>query len=352
MDNHELESCTFIKTILMVIIVFYHSILFFGGNWFTIVPLDHIEKPLYYLAAWLNGFHIYAFTFVSGYLFFFLRFEAQKYNRYGAFLLNKAKRLLIPYAFVCACWVVPVFIYFYGDDIPRIISNYVLGSGPNQLWFLLMLFFIFLLFYPLSEFFKKHLFLGAIVVAMLYVLGFLLSYFHLTYFQIYRALTFFPFFWLGFVIKQYDWGVLRRVPALVWFLVYCVLFLASELIPDTRLIFELLSLAVGFLENVAGAIMAFTCLAKLSTHCKWKDSAVFCFLSRLSMPVFLFHQQVIYFVIFYLSARLNHYLCALIAFAVAFSVSVAISIVLMLFRPTRFLIGEKRPLFSKKNKEI
>jgi len=33
----ELENCTFIKTILMVIIVIYHSMLFWNGTWFNVI---------------------------------------------------------------------------------------------------------------------------------------------------------------------------------------------------------------------------------------------------------------------------------------------------------------------------
>ena len=52
----------------MLLVVFYHSILFWGGDWFTKDPLV-TSKLLDCIAKWLNSFHIYAFTLVSGYIF-------------------------------------------------------------------------------------------------------------------------------------------------------------------------------------------------------------------------------------------------------------------------------------------
>ena len=54
----ELENCNFIKTVLMMLVVFYHSIVFWGGNWFTQNP-EVISVPLNIVADWLNSFHIY-----------------------------------------------------------------------------------------------------------------------------------------------------------------------------------------------------------------------------------------------------------------------------------------------------
>ena len=36
--QRELENCTFIKTILMITIVLYHSLVFWTGTWFIDTP--------------------------------------------------------------------------------------------------------------------------------------------------------------------------------------------------------------------------------------------------------------------------------------------------------------------------
>jgi len=59
------------------------------------------------------------------------------------------------------------------------------------------------------------------------------------------------------------------------------------------------------------------------------------------MQVYLFHQQIIYVFITLLNGIINPYLNAAINFAASLVLSLLISALLMKFRPTRFLIGEK-----------
>jgi len=83
----------------MILIVFYHSILFWNGNWFTKNPV-YSSNILVYIAEWLNSFHIYGFTIVSGYIFYYLKYEKGKYIRFITFIKGEAKQLLISYIFV------------------------------------------------------------------------------------------------------------------------------------------------------------------------------------------------------------------------------------------------------------
>lgn len=349
--EQELKNCTFIKTVLMILIVLYHSIVYFRGDWFPAVPLGSAVKPLAYLASWMNSFHIYAFVLVSGYLFHYLKFEARKYHHYGEFIRNKLKRLIVPYFFVMIVWVIPVYCLFYGWDRSVIVNKYLLGKSPNQLWFLLMLFLVFALFFPLSRWIRKHFIPGGILVLGLYAFGFLLEHFGYNHFQVSMALRMTLYFWIGFVIRQYDWGFLGKIPRILWLPAHIALFVVSNLIPQTNPVLKLIGLAFNVATTVVGAIMAFALLGLLAEKIRWEKSKGFGFLSRLSMPVYLFHQQVIYFVIYLLSRfpfTIHPYLQAVIHFVIALTVSILISVAFMLSSPTRFLIGEKKPLFAGK----
>ena len=59
------------------------------------------------------------------------------------------------------------------------------------------------------------------------------------------------------------------------------------------------------------------------------------------MPMYLFHQQIIYFTIYWLNGKVNPYLHAGINFVAALVGSFIISSILMRWKVTRFLIGEK-----------
>lgn len=71
----ELNNCTAIKAILMLIIVIYHSMRVYAeGTWGPYAPMQ--DAPILgYISDWLNSFHVYAFTLISGYIFSFIKYE-------------------------------------------------------------------------------------------------------------------------------------------------------------------------------------------------------------------------------------------------------------------------------------
>ena len=134
----ELKNCEFVKTTMMILIVFYHSILFWNGTWFTENPVK-ISECLGKVAEWLNSFHIYTFTMVSGYIFGYLKLEKGKYSAFVPFLKSKARRLCVPYIFLAILWVIPVHCLFFGSDLAELFRKYILVTSPRQLWILIML---------------------------------------------------------------------------------------------------------------------------------------------------------------------------------------------------------------------
>ena len=59
------------------------------------------------------------------------------------------------------------------------------------------------------------------------------------------------------------------------------------------------------------------------------------------MTIYLFHQQIIYVCLYALNGLVNPYIHATINFIVAMISSSIISLILMKFKSTRILIGEK-----------
>ncbi len=339
--DRELSNCTFVKTVLMLIVVIYHCIVFWTGSWFTKNPV-YESGLLSIFASWMNSFHIYGFVLVSGYLFYFLKHEKNKYLSFRSFVTNKAQRLLLPYVFVSVAWVIPFAVYYFQYDTIEIIERFALGTSPNQLWFLLMLFSVFMILHPLSSFFEKHNVSGAIVVIVLYCIGLVGQLVLPNIFQVFRACTYIPLFWLGFKIRQYGSRVLRKIPVLVWLLTDVLLFVLTQYLSNfDGFIFKLMKLGLGFCLHIVGALMAFVILQKIADKVKWKESKAFGFLSKNSMPVYLFHQQVIYIFVTWLNGLINPYLHAGINFIGAMVVSLLISEILMKFKWARMLIGEK-----------
>ena len=348
MREQELKGCTFAKTVLMILIVVYHSVLFFGGNWFTAFKAT-VSIPLSYFASWLNSFHIYAFTLISGYLFYYLKYEKNKYNRFGAFVLGKVKRLIVPYVFASVFWTIPVDVYFFKYDLPTVLNKFLLGASPSHLWFLLMLFFVFVIFYPMSDYFKNNDLLGAITILAFFVVSKVGNRFISNYFQIFSALRYLTFFWIGFKLSQYGMALIKKFPWFIWLIADAVLFVLNNFIPSDGFILSLLSGGINYALNIVGSITAFLILQLISDKIKWQSNRVFCLLSKISMPIYLFHQQLIYISIALLTNYLNPYLLAPVNFILSFTLSTAISYLLMLTTPTSFLVGEKPLKLNKRS---
>ena len=167
----EVDNCSFVKCCLMFLVVLYHSVLFYtGSGWFVGKPLYPIDLFKWFV-DWSHTFRMYAFTLVAGYLYFYLRYEKGKYQQLKGFLINKIKRLIVPYVFVCIIWVVPVTCLFFDYTAGDIFRKYILATAPSQLWFLWMLFDVFMLMYFMSDAIYKSNVLSIIVSLAGIVIG-------------------------------------------------------------------------------------------------------------------------------------------------------------------------------------
>jgi len=341
LNEKELFNCTFVKTVLMLIVVIYHCMVYWSGSWFIGEPA-YSSKWLGNIALWMNSFHIYGFTLVSGYLFYALKHERGKYSQYAPFVVNKAKRLLVPYIVVSLIWAIPFGVCFLRYGIADIIEKFLLGTSPSQLWFLLMLFVVFAIFHPLSNFFEKNNLPGVAVVLAFYGIGIIKPSIVPNVFQIFTAFTYLPLFWLGFKIRQYGSLGLRKIPSLVWIVADILIFaLLRYLQGFDGLIFTVVRIGGEFVLHIVGALMAFVLLQNLADRINWKQSRIFALLSQNSMPIYLLHQQVVYVFIYWLNGILNPYVHVTFNFIGAVLISLCISLLLMKFKWTRILIGEK-----------
>lgn len=70
MNEIKLKNVSFVRTMLMLLIILNHACAFWSGDWFTSNPI-YASAGLGLLHSWLATFHVYAFTLVSGYVFAF-----------------------------------------------------------------------------------------------------------------------------------------------------------------------------------------------------------------------------------------------------------------------------------------
>ena len=194
-----------------------------------------------------------------------------------------------------------------------------------------------------TGFFQKHNFWSLFIGAVFYGAGILGGILIPNVFQIWTAFKYIIIFLVGFKFRQMsDNNYIRKIPFYAWFILHMLLFVMSNIINkyDSTII-SLLRLALEFAIHIIGAIMAFVILQKIASVSCFKNSKCFALLSRYSMPIYLFHQQIIYVCIYIFNGLINPYLNAALNFVFAMALSMLLSYVLMKFKPTRFLLGEK-----------
>lgn len=336
---NKIDNCTFVKTILMLLVIVYHSCLFVSEGWFPVANKE--STVLSYLADWLNSFHIYTFTLVSGYIYCYIRNEKKAYKNYKQFVIKKAKRLVVPAIIISVLWAAPICWLLFHYDVNELVRKFILAIAPNQLWFLWMLFWVFIICYPIID--KVPLWVSGVGSVFLYFIGNFGGYIMPNYFQIWTGCAYVIFFWLGYMLREKrELLLLDKIHPFVWLLMDILLFVVIQFLKgDFSVPIKALGFGLNFALCVVGSLMAFSVLQKIAGMVRWRDNKVFNLLSKRSMTIYLFHQQIIFLAIYLINARLPLFVQFVIYIVCGIIIPFFISSLLLRCRITRFMIGEK-----------
>ena len=340
-----LQNCNFSKAILMLMLVFYHSGLYWNGNWFVLAPTHtSVSVTLFCDSLRFLLCAVYAFILLSGYIYYYVRYEYGGYNNFRQFLKKKTMRLLVPYILVCMFWVIPITCYFFNYSLSDIINRYVLGISPNQLWFVLMIFGVFMLSWPLSDYFNTHGINSIWIPASLLLIGSGLSMIFPNLWQFETALKYMLYFWLGFMFRKYQGtravhNVMTLNGGLLCLSVCILSFMPMVLISRDSFSAKLIVMAFMIIWEFSGAVMAFVLLNILARKIRWNTSG-FKAISKLSYPIYLFHQQVIYILLWNMNKDMNPLVLTIVIWIIASLVSGVLSLILQSNKYTGIIVGK------------
>lgn len=142
----KVQEIDFLRIFATFSIVLWHCFYCPIGNWGLLSEdsITHfIMKTYTYLIPDAN---MPLFTFISGYLFYFLYKEKGKYREFLPFLKGKAKRLLVPFLFFGL--LLPFTSYNYPEFWNFVREKMFWGEGAH-LWYCTMLFWCFVYAYLL-----------------------------------------------------------------------------------------------------------------------------------------------------------------------------------------------------------
>lgn len=338
----ELQNCNFVKIVLMIFVILGHSTaLWSSSGWFNQPPVENSNFCLWTI-RFLGHFHIYGFVLVSGYIFSYIRFEKNGYKKMVPFILNKSKRLLVPYIFVSIIWVVPWNLLYFDNTVKELCYKFLLGVSPAQLWFILMLFNVFLIgFFIIPLLYDKPV-LGCVICFVLWGIGTLGLIIFPNVFQLFTSLQYFLIFYIGVQMRHYSTYIFRKIPNIVYLVFYIILLIIYiNIDQNTGYIWKCVSLPIALLLHIVGAVSSFIILTNIAEYVSIEKSKVLSFLNVHSFNMYLFHQQIIYGIITLLNGRISPIVIAAVCFLFSIVVSGIMSLVFSKNKLTRFLLGLK-----------
>lgn len=325
--NLLLQNSDFIKTVLMLCVILCHSCSFWNGSWFSAITPVFQNEYIGYFANWLGTFHVYGFTVISGFIYSYIR-ENGGYSDMKVFVVKKINRLLLPYITVSILWVIPFSLLFYHNSVIDIVDDFLLGCGPSQLWFLLMLFGVFLVYRLIEPFICNYRFCSALLLIVAFFIGYIGQVVCKNYFQIFTVLYYLLFFYIGGSLYKYC-RVLKKIQyrhliviAIVQVFVYVVSVYCGFRVESH---FRVVSKLLYMFSTVIGAVSYVLILAVIGNKCRCKGG-VYLLMRKNNFFMYLLHQQLIYVTIYLLNGRIGPEVNSMVNFVVAICVSLMLSV--------------------------
>lgn len=166
------------------------------------------------------------------------------------------------------------------------------------------------------------------------------------FYCIWTACEYVLFFFIGMrIFVKSDEGkklISQSIPWYGWVILDLSVYVLYQMCSSNPGIFNhIFKIVILFVLRIIGAIMAWTTLQYWANKFRWEKNKIFLKLALYSMPMYLFHQQIIYFTIIYFDGKLLPAIHCIVNFTVAFISSLFISKCLMKYKFTRLFIGEK-----------
>lgn len=197
--------------------------------------------------------------FASGYLFAYNRYEKNKYRSPKKDISKRVLRILVPDIFISVLWAIPADLILQGLTFSQIIKNYVFAINPAQLWFLIMLFSVYLIFYFTSDYLMKIPFWVGIAVFVTARLALLImhKYLPLGVFGINNTISYAIFYYLGmrFSCKKYfeNFNVARAILLVISEIVFVLIWYNKGYIISNEYLAEILEVIL----NINGILMEY-----------------------------------------------------------------------------------------------
>ena len=333
------DAISIIRVSAMIMIVIFHCFCYNAGIWGIGNPIYHsrfiaVIKDFSYVGLNL-------FVLISGLLF--SRIEATgKYNDTLKFIINKFKRLLIPYL----VWGILLCIIFKGLENPINIFY-----GISHLWFLLMLFEVFTITILTRFIWKRQNIKKSIMILLVFVLFYefitkLNIMFNIpinkSLLGIQKTSCYLPVFYTGMLVEKfkiYKWFRLNKfVTLIIIFICFFVTLLTCYKTYSFSRLYQ-------WFPPFALFVFAYIFLRDYQIR-KHKEKFFITLLDKYSLSIYIIHHILIFMCVYYvndfkLMMHSHPFFSPLVMFITVFLLSFLISVVLSYLPGAKYIIGTK-----------
>ena len=334
----KIDNVDLLRVFGIGIVVLRHCFMPFTGSW-GFDDLYPYSNTANIFGKYISTISMPLFTFISGFIYSYLRNYLHKYSSYSILIKKKIKRLVVPYLIIS-----PLYIYFFLEYNSAIdFLKYLWTGGAGHLWFLSMIFTVFLVFYPLEPYLRKNIKWGIILVLFLFSLNPITWYIGIPVLA--KFFKYLPFFYLGYLFYYKNKLILKYINGKFWyfFLLHLLLFFGLLYLPnyiENRIINILIAhfklIPLGFLSIT----FIFISFNKLDRELPNKFRLPVKFINKNSYYIYLIHQPLL---ILLFELKFMQSLPALaviiISFTFSFIISLALGEVIMKFKIGRIIIG-------------
>lgn len=275
--KEKLQEVTFLRVLAVLMLVAWHS-------YCTYICWGLADSPLNIFYTRLFRFltpdaYMPVFTFISGYLFYYLMVEKRKYVDFKEFLKNKINRLLIPY--------IVLGFTINMTQIGRQNPLELLVGTPNHLWYCLMLFYCFIACWLIEMKLTSRYNIIAMCLSFLFVLVVGARNIIRTPLGLWMPIYYYGYFYMGFLVFKHKEKIMIVVKK-YWYLLLAIYIISiiwsfnSHFLLFTTLTFTLMLYVIGtMVKNSRGGVKL------LESH--WSKE-----IEKCSFGIYVFHQWIIW----------------------------------------------------------
>jgi len=334
-----LDHMNLLRVFGISIVVLRHTFAPFTNSW-SISEYYEYDMIADFIGRYISTLSMPLFVFISGYIYSYLRNSLKKYKTYKILTHKKTRRLLVPYLFFAL-----IYDYFFleFDSVSTYLSHLWFGSG--HLWFLLMMFIMFLLFYPFENYFRKNIIHGFIIAIGLYLTVLPMHYLNMN--PIAHVFKYFVYFYLGYLFYLNSSKVLTflKGKSLLFFLIHFLLFTGYffALKSTDNIYYQAAIDQVLLVLGILSICFVYSVLNILYT--KEKDrinkyNRIIKSINVNSYYIYIFHQPILkVFFSYALIQELYIPMAVISGFLLSFILSLVTGILVLKFKAGRLLIG-------------